>query len=649
MKKILLLYISISIALVSASAQNKTNYITVAYGDSVKLHINTETGYGIQWQTSTDRTTWTNIQDARSVQYGFIPSTNAYYRTQISIPGCGQFLSDTVYVTSFKKSPEVLTSDELSVLIKQCYISGRYWYGKETGYIATENATDIYTYGSGATGLYLDIYKSQVTQELASLALLWNELYRGVMNCNAAVHYIHKSGFSDADKLEYEAEVRFLRAFYLWHIVETWGGTVFVSGWEPINSGTAKLAPVDTFYKQIFSDFGFAESNLSNNSASNTVLSKNVAKAFLARMYLTRKDYSQAYNYALQVINSNSYSLISDISKLWDVKNGQNTEVIYALDNSIYPDPAISYLQGVYSSINPGGFQGHAFFNCKYDIMPGLLRTVEYGRPFARYCPTRFLVELYNPQLDNRFAGYFRTAWICVDSSSVMKWPSQINIDGTMVSVDPAKVGKRMFVKGDTALVLFPKAVPNTQKALISGNYYHPVRGYRIFDINDLYDAVPRNRNQYFPIMGKMGDPFRFSVSEVFSSRNSYLIRLSEMYLIAAEAALEQGMTMEAYTYTRALANKNAVNGNGDALLAAYGVYDPADVKLNFILDERARELAGEQLRWFDLKRTGKLVERVKLHNPDYTNDIMEFHNLRPIPPAPLITFGDLTVQNPGY
>jgi hypothetical protein len=52
---------------------------------------------------------------------------------------------------------------------------------------------------------------------------------------------------------------------------------------------------------------------------------------------------------------------------------------------------------------------------------------------------------------------------------------------------------------------------------------------------------------------------------------------------------------------------------------------------VDFILDERGREMLGELNRWEDLDRCEKLVERVKLYNPDAGN-IRSYHTLRPIP-----------------
>ena len=72
---------------------------------------------------------------------------------------------------------------------------------------------------------------------------------------------------------------------------------------------------------------------------------------------------------------------------------------------------------------------------------------------------------------------------------------------------------------------------------------------------------------------------------------------------------------------------------------------------IDFILDERARELCGEWLRWMDLKRTGKLVEYIKDHNPDVAPNIKDYHILRPIPSTFLDKLENAAEfgQNPGY
>jgi hypothetical protein len=74
-------------------------------------------------------------------------------------------------------------------------------------------------------------------------------------------------------------------------------------------------------------------------------------------------------------------------------------------------------------------------------------------------------------------------------------------------------------------------------------------------------------------------------------------------------------------------------------------------ITIDFILDERSRELFAEDCRWWDLSRTKKLVDRVKLYNNEGKNGVQEFNMLRPIPQSQidLVTEGPKYPQNPGY
>ena len=78
-----------------------------------------------------------------------------------------------------------------------------------------------------------------------------------------------------------------------------------------------------------------------------------------------------------------------------------------------------------------------------------------------------------------------------------------------------------------------------------------------------------------------------------------------------------------------------------------------AYINIKFILDERAREFPGEQIRWFDLKRSltpEQWVSRIKTLNPDITA-VQSFHRLRPIPQEEIdaLKNGSEFGQNPGY
>ena len=78
-------------------------------------------------------------------------------------------------------------------------------------------------------------------------------------------------------------------------------------------------------------------------------------------------------------------------------------------------------------------------------------------------------------------------------------------------------------------------------------------------------------------------------------------------------------------------------------LIRAYRVrgHVAADLDLDFILAERARELFGEGHRWFDLVRFDKLVEYVRARNAEAAPNIQDFHTLRPIPQSQI----DLTIN----
>ena len=118
--------------------------------------------------------------------------------------------------------------------------------------------------------------------------------------------------------------------------------------------------------------------------------------------------------------------------------------------------------------------------------------------------------------------------------------------------------------------------------------------------------------------------------------------------MLAAEACHLLGDNKKAAEYINVIRKRAALPGKEKEM----GI--TADrINIDFILDERAREMAGEFCRWYDLKRTGKLYER--MNNPDM-NEIVagkfqEYHVLRPIPRDQLarISNPEDFPQNEGY
>jgi hypothetical protein len=116
-------------------------------------------------------------------------------------------------------------------------------------------------------------------------------------------------------------------------------------------------------------------------------------------------------------------------------------------------------------------------------------------------------------------------------------------------------------------------------------------------------------------------------------------LRLAETYLLLAEAQFRQGRT------TDAAATLNIVRARAGA-----SAITPAQVTLDFILDERSRELITEEQRRYTLLRTGTWFDRTTRFNPLARAAVQPRDSLLPVPQSVIdANLGRKMNQNPGY
>ena len=265
-----------------------------------------------------------------------------------------------------------------------------------------------------------------------------------------------------------------------------------------------------------------------------------------------------------------------------------------------------------------------------------MTRDLANGRPFQRVRPNADWVEsvLFADQTnDYRYWNTFQTAWIANNAVTTPR--------GTLtVGVDTA-IWTPLYDPGDTKRAAF-KGVIFIRPSLAAA-------------------ATGTNKNPFstimFPSVKKFDNPSRPAVNDA-SLRPMVLLRFSELYLIAAEAAFKLGDYITEAAMLNVLRSRAAVRP-ASAPSAPAGAVAAMQVTsaqlqaagIDFILDERARELFGESIRWYDLVRTQSLVRCVKSLNPEAAPNIQEFMTLRPIPQKQidLVTVGPKFPQNTGY
>lgn len=592
--------------------------------------------------------------------------------------------------------------------VTSMYAHLRYIYGQAYYYNSCLTGTDEATWGWSADGNFKDADLSGVGNLTATTCrsdALWGTAFSNINTANGVIENGAEVGVNES----LVSEARFFRAFDYFLLVQTFGGVPLDLGSgelkfniTPSRTSVRNTVP-EVYTKAIFPDLLTAIENLPANPRVTGGVTKTVARLYLAKAYLTyawwlknpnniptypecqRTDpnghdaawyFQQAYDVAVTAIeNPGPFGLQESFWMVNAGPNDRNMEILLYADHTqedeYYNGGSLSYGGGG----APDNFAGW-MMNWNYtdarsaDNQAVINRIAEqcYGRPWTRMAPplgvfTKTFADKVN---DSRYDGTFTTVYRGNWSTAGQNWESVTNANGMKVKEREPIFS---FVFQDMDKIDY--AGEGSKSNLGAGTL--PDRADWVLGL----DAVGR---YVYPGLWKLG-PYRTDNGSgagqpnAGSTRPYNIAKFSELYLVAAEAAVE-GAATQAGKSARDLVNVlRARAGRWTYSNAEYKEVDrdfsaemtaatPATIDINYILDERSREFYGEGYRWFDLVRTQKWNEYADSyvicggkgdHNPQtYSRTIEAFHYLRPIPQGQLDGM-EMTeeekdaYQNPGY
>jgi hypothetical protein len=596
------------------------------------------------------------------------------------------------------------------------YAHLRYIYGNAYYYSACETGTDEETYAQSADANFKDHDCSGVgtiSSTSSRSDVLWNNAFPNINTANGVIENAEAVGISNS----LIAEARFFRAFDYFQLVQTFGGVPLDLGsgelkfnTTPVRVSVRNTVP-EVYTKAIFPDLLTAINDLPDAGRVTGGATKTVARLFLAKAYLTygwwlqnpnniptypecaRTDpdghdaawyFQQAYNVAVNAIdNPGPFGLQPTFYDLNLGSNDYNKEKLLYADhtesNEYYNGASLTYSGG-------GGQDNFAVWMVTWNytvIRSGLAadwssnissvqREAEQhlGRPWTRMAPPIGVFEntFADKINDSRYDGTFTTVYRG-------NWPKQPS------SVQFVYNANSMMVYPNEPILTFLDDEPGTPITYPTGAGHSNIGAGELPGRSDFVISPRGISRVVYPGFWKLGT-YRTDGGAGLgnpngaSTRPFVIAKFSELYLIAAEAAVK-GATPQAGKSARDLINviraragkwrfDNA--GNVEKIedhSADMTAATPATIDINYILTERSRELFGEGYRWFDLVRTqtwATIAHTYEIAGTAYgdhtpvtvTRDIPTYLYLRPIPQGQLdgmeMTADEKAAyQNPGY
>lgn len=548
----------------------------------------------------------------------------------ISTGGCKKYVEESNLGNATAESLYV-TPDGFEFLAKSNYSNLRYIVNVSGLYFL---GTDIFSSSGITDPSYLNLYNNSLNSTIPEVDVFWKQLYFSIGTANSTMYWATQvQGGTAATIATRVAEAKALRAYYYYLLAETFGDVPLVLERTVVAEHTYSRSAEKDVYTQIIKDLTESIASLPATASDFGRVNKGFAQHLLAKVYLTRgyktyglgtSDFTQAATLADNVITGGTYSLKTKYSDLFDpaVTNFQaNTEVIFSVQYSTNTATnPVSYL-GSLQNPTVTGNSLHQYFLWDTQSAGPIARSAFYNKPNYVAAPDPYFFTLFDKTRDSRYSA---TVW------------------NTMIAQVAGKVGTTSFAVGDTVVYYPDVAFTPAQKALKKYTVVNPTE-YR----SSVFSGVTRS----YPEFKKFRE-LNLPYADNAGTRDTYIFRLGETYLIAAEANLQLGLSGKALTYFNAIRTRAAKAGTNPLTGLTYAAeLQATTLSLDDILDERARELAGEEPRWLELKRTGKLISRTLLYNDEAkaSGGLKASNLLRPIPQSQIDLNRGTFPQNPGY
>ena len=560
------------------------------------------------------------------------------------------------------------------------YAHLRYFYGNGYYLNSLETGTDEYTYAQSADGNFKDADLSGVGSMTPNNSIAggcWGTAFANINTASGIIENGAEAGM-DASLL---AEAYFFRGFDYFILVQTYGGVPLDLGAGPLkfNTSTVRTSVRNTVpevYEAIFADLEKAVADLPENPRLTGTATKNLARLYLSKAYLTyawwlenpkniptypecqrnageaQSYFKKAYDMAMAAINQpGPYKLQPTFYDVNVATNDRNSEImLYAdhdEDEKFGPENFAYWMETWnYTEMVAKAASGATINPIQREAVQGL------GRPWTRMAPIadNFMeggvwedaVKAIDSRYDATFTLRYHTNWQKAGNNE----PYVFGANG--MQVGPNEVYFSWVPESEDSKINYTGADGKLGFGEMAGR-------------PDFVVAVNHISRKKYPINWKIGIYRTDNAGGLGSKVNGgsprpwNIAKFSELYLIAAEAAVKLNNNAEAYRLVNVLrerAGKQTFSQNDKVAVsvdhsAEMVAATPAIITIDYILDERSREFWGEGYRWFDLVRTQTWKERASKYRiagsgytdkdlETFTRDIPDGYYLRPIPQGQL-------------